>query len=76
MSNSKSFLSDDVPVATLIRRELFFMIISGLMVSVLIAWATVGLFDADFLVRFFIASAGILSLNLFAYIVKKLRQLK
>lgn len=67
---------DDVPISTLIRREFFFMVISGLMISILIAWATVGLFETTFAVRFFYASVSIISLNVIAYIVKMSRRLK
>ncbi|TKI04306.1 hypothetical protein [Martelella alba] len=57
----------------LIRRELCLMIVAGLMISLLIAWATVGLFDAVFLLRFCYASMGIVSLNIIAYLVKVAR---
>lgn len=76
MNNSRPSFVDDVPISTLIRRELFFMIISGLMISILIAWATVGLFEASFSARFLYASVSIISLNIIAYTVKVSRRLK
>lgn len=76
MNNSRPSFVDDVPISTLIRREFFFMIISGLMISILIAWATVGVFETSFSVRFLYASVSIISLNIIAYIVKVSRRLK
>lgn len=76
MNNIKPIMPNDAPVNLLIRREFFLMVTMGLMISILIAWATVGLFEASFIIRFCCASAVMVSLNIIAYIVKTLRQVK
>lgn len=76
MSNTKPAFPDNATVNSLIRRELFFMLFTGLMISILIAWATVGLVDKPFIIRFFYSSAIIVSLNIIACIVKTLRHVK
>lgn len=52
------------------------MLFMGLMISVLIAWATVGLIDKPFIIRFCYASAIMVALNITAYMVKIVRHVK
>ncbi|WP_439233815.1 hypothetical protein [Klebsiella pneumoniae] len=76
MSNIKPVFPDGAPVKLLIRREFFLMLFMGLMISVLIAWATVGLIDKPFIIRFCYASAIMVALNITAYMVKTVRHVK
>ncbi|MBA0168385.1 MULTISPECIES: hypothetical protein [Pectobacterium] len=74
MNNVQGQFSDNPSRITLIRRELGLMVVAGLLVSILIAWATVGIFEGSFLIRFIYAASGIVSLNVIAYFVKVYRQ--